>query len=416
MWDEAADLGVSEDAIAAMKVVQWAEQNFEKMKSDAEKITITQFTSKMQRSEAGFVNAHHLWDDMLELPKGWETAVKLTMVQQGASFGQKEAYNASYLKGDPSPDLYSQEGDGPTTLQGTLGEPRPAQEAKMKEEIYKRLQKKVLKKKVKNHLAEKLQQQKELQKQQVRELVKSKLEEIDTGYTQRTYRLNLRMAMAKAHGGKRDETENEIRGILNVTTVKIIAGTTRQDAANYYADVMIKFVLLGQQSVTRYIEDTLKPGLRKIEGLQVIRVDQWQEVSGKKLEEYLGIPGDIGQNRLSPRPTVDQIVQNWAMTGNDRATAAVDNELAHQTREVTMMPVEELMQYIGSVGNFFSGTKNEFDDLKQKIIGGYHVEPVMIAVGKNGRARVVKGDDLILVAKDIGLEELPTVFSLQLQV
>jgi hypothetical protein len=414
--DAAADMG-NENSIAVMKIIQWAEQNFEKMKTAAEKITITQFTSKMQRSEAGFVNADYLWDDMLELPYGWSNNVKLTMVQQGASFSQKESYNASYLKGDPAPDVYSQEGDDePARLQGTIGEPRPAQEAKLKEEIYKRLQKKMLKKRVKQHLTEKVQEQKELQKQQVRELVKSKLLELDTGYTQRTYKMTMRIAAAKEHGGKRDETENEIRGILNVTTVKIISGTTRQDAASYYADVLVKFVLLGQQSVTQYIKGVLMPGLKKIEGLQVIRVDNWEEVTGARLSEYIAFGDNVGQDRLSPTPTIDQIMQNWVSTGEDRATAAVDNELAHQVREVTMMPVEELMRYLSSPGNFFSGTKNEFDDLKQKIIGGYNVQPVMVAIGKNGRAKVTKGDDLILVAKDIGLKELPTVFSLQLQV
>ena len=60
----------------------------------------------------------------------------------------------------------------------------------------------------------------------------------------------MRIAMAKEHGGKRDETENEVRGVVGVTTVKVLPGTTRQDGANYYADAMIKFVLLGQQSVT----------------------------------------------------------------------------------------------------------------------------------------------------------------------
>ncbi len=409
-WDAAADNGnLTGEAI--MILVMWTEQNFEKMETTAERWVATDILRLHLDGPRGTI-----WDPTVDLPANWTEKVKGKMVNLGATFSQKESYKADYLSGNPAPEVYSQEGDDEPTLQGTQGEPGPAQEAKLKEEIYKRLQKKVLKKKVKIHLAEKITEKKRLQKEKVRELVKSKLQELDTGYTQRTYKMHMRLAMAKEHGGKRDETENEIRGILNVTTVKILAGTTRQDGANYYADVMLKFVLLGQQSVTQYIEDTLKPGLRSVEGLQVIRVDQWEEVSGKQLAEYIGIPGDIGQDRISPRPTVDQIAQNWAATGEDRATSAIGNELAHQTREITMMPVEELMGYLSSQGNYFSGTTNEFEDLKQKIIGGYHVEPIMVAIGKNGRAKVIKGDDVILVAKDLGLEELPTVFSLQLQV
>ena len=40
-----------------------------------------------------------------------------------------------------------------------------------------------------------------------------------------------------------------------------------------------------------------------------------------------------------------------------------------------MILVEELMKYLGSAGNMFSGTKNEFDDMKQRFISGYHIEP-----------------------------------------
>ncbi len=410
--DAAADMG-NENSIAVMKIIQWAEQNFDKMKSDAEKITITRLTDNMAREDVGM--PANLWDDKIGLPVGWEASVKTVLVQQGASFSQKERYNASYLKGDPAPDVYSQEGDDePARLQGTIGEPRPAQEVKLKEEIYKRLQKKIAKKKLKAYVVEKLENQKELQKEQVRNLVKSKLLELDPGYTQRVYRIYMRIAMAKERGGKRDETENEVRGVTGVTTVKVLPGTTRQDGANYYADAMVKFVLLGQQSVTQYIKGTLMPALNKIEGLSILRVDQWEELKG--LREYISMPGDVGKDRISPTPSIDQIAQSWIASGGERATQAMAHDLAQQVRQVTMMPVEELMKYLGSAGNMFSGTKNEFDDMKQKFISGYHIEPVMVAIGKNGRVKVVNGDDAILVAKDLGLKELPTVFSLQLQV
>tara|TARA_Y100000592_G_scaffold49733_2_gene78796 strand:+ start:4260 stop:8465 length:4206 start_codon:yes stop_codon:yes gene_type:complete len=424
-WEDAADEG-REMGVAVMKVVMWAEQNFSKMQSASERIAITQVTRKIHAGRDGYHVAMAVWDEGKALPHDWDNEVKQVMVQQGATFTQKQKYNSSYLAGEPEGTTYSQDfSDGQpvnepeAALRGTIGEPRPAgggwqNEVQLKEEIYKRLQKKILKKKVKAHLVEKLQNQKELQKNQVRELVKSKLLELDIGYTQRTYKLNMRIAMAKEHGGKRDETENEIRGVEGVTTVKIIAGTTRQDAANYYADCMIKWILLGQQSVTQYIKGTLMPYLNKIEGLSILRVDQWEELKG--LREYISIPGDVGNDRISPTPSIDQIAQSWAASGDERATQAMAHDLAQQVRQVTMIPVAELMQYLGSAGNMFSGTKNEFDDLKQKFISGYHVEPIMVAIGKNGRVKVVNGDDTILVAKDLGLEELPTVFSLQLQV
>jgi hypothetical protein len=79
-----------------------------------------------------------------------------------------------------------------------------------------------------------------------------------------------------------------------------------------------------------------------------------------------------------------------------------------------MVPVEELMRYLGT--NYYSATYVEFEDEKKRIINAGVKNPVHVAIGKNGRVRITSGDDTVLAAKDIGLKELPTVFSLQLQV
>tara|TARA_B100000131_G_scaffold271666_1_gene272185 strand:- start:3615 stop:5387 length:1773 start_codon:yes stop_codon:yes gene_type:complete len=416
-WDEAADNG-NTVAEAIMILVMWTEQNFEKMERTAERWVATDILRLHLDGPRGTI-----WDHTEDLPANWTEKVKGKMVTMGATFNQKESYNASYLSGNPAPEVYSQEGDDEPTLQGTLGEPRPAQEAKLKEEIYKRLQKKILKKKVKMHLTEKIQERKRVQKEKVRDLVKSKLSghgilnEEDLGYTQRTYKITFRIAMSKEHGGKREETENEMRAVPGVGTVKILPGTTRQDGSNYYADALVKFHLLGKRSVIQYIRLELLPGLRRIEGLSVMRMDRYEEIT--TLREWSdayaghGVSPNQSQQRAVPTPTIDAIAQDWMNMGRD-GMGIHASSLAHSVAEVTMVPVDELMRYLGT--NYFSATTKEFEDAKQRIINNGPPHPVQVAIGKNGRVKITGGNDLVMAAKDIGLKELPTTFSLQLQV
>lgn len=426
-WDDAATEG-NQWAEAMMILVMWTQQNFKKMKTLAEKWVATDM---LRLHVGGTIGA--IWDHDEDLPANWNRRVKEKMVQLGATFNQKEFYNADYLKDlNPKPEADSQEDEEPmglarlgTALDQGGGGPIVRRD-ELREIIYKRLQKKILKKKVKSHITEKLSHQKELQKQKVRELVKSKLSghgltEVDLGYTQRTYKINFRIAMSKEHGGKREETENEMRAVPGVGTVKILVGTTRQDGSNYYADVMIKFHLLGKRSVVQYIRLELLPALRSIEGLSVLRMDRYEEIT--TMREWADAFANAGASpqqgsgtarRSTPTPTIDSIAQDWINIGKDGTANIHASSLAHNTAEVTMIPVEELMRYLGT--NYFSATTKEFEMAKQQIINGGVPHPVQVAIGKNGRVKITAGNDLVLAAKDIGLKELPTTFSLQLQV
>ncbi len=400
-------------------LLNWVEMQFDKMKSVAEKWVATRITSHVANRAIGA----YQWNTPQKLPLNWDEQVKRQMVRMGATFSQKEAYDGRYLATDAAvPEIKEPEPQAePEPMRGTLGEPRPAQEAKLKEEIYKRLQKKILKKKVKSHLTEKIAEKKRLQKRQVRELVKSKLSEADLGYTQRTYKINFRIAMSKEHGGKREETENEMRAVPGVGTVKILAGTTRQDGSNYYADAMIKFHLLGKRSVVQYIRLELLPALRAIEGLSVLRMDRYEEITA--MREWADAYANAGASpqqgagtarRATPTPTIDAIAQDWMNVGT-RGTANIHaSSLAHSVAEVTMIPVDELMRYLST--NYFSATTREFESVKQQIINNGAPHPIQVIIGKNGRVKISSGDDIVLAAKDIGLKELPVTFSLALQV
>ena len=444
-WDDAAHDG-NQAAESYMLVVMWVQQNFDRMETSAEKWVATDKLRAMNQPGRAF----NEWDTTAEMPINWDNKVKEKLVALGATWNQKEAYSSAYLKSLPpattSPSAPSDAGaeqeqekaidaereswadamnDDDDENAGPIVRNARGQrmtEAELKQEVYKRLQKKILKKKVKLHLTEKISQQKELQRQRVRTLVKSKLSaqglmELDLGYTQRTYKITFRIAMSKDHGGLRAETENEMRAVPGVGTVKIVVGTTRQDGSNYYADALIKFHLLGKRSVIQYIRSELLPALRNIEGLSVMRMDRYEEITTMRewSDAYSGhgVSPNQGRERAVPTPTIDAIAQDWINVGKDGMGIAASS-LAHSVGEVTMIPVIELMRYLGT--NYFSATTKEFETVKQQIINQGIQGPIMVAIGKNGRVRITAGNDLVLAAKDIGIEEVPVTFSLQLQV
>ena len=78
-----------------------------------------------------------------------------------------------------------------------------------------------------------------------------------------------------------------------------------------------------------------------------------------------------------------------------------------------MVPVEELLPYIDRV---YRAPKDNFDSGYQNFIKTGPTAPVYLALGKNGRAKITGGQDLVWFAKKSGLKELPVFFSYQRQV
>ena len=57
-----------------------------------------------------------------------------------------------------------------------------------------------------------------------------------------------------------------------------------------------------------------------------------------------------------------------------------------------------------------------FDGMYKNFIKQGATHPVYVALGKNGRAKVTGGEELIWFARKAGLDELPVFFSYQRQV
>ena len=78
-----------------------------------------------------------------------------------------------------------------------------------------------------------------------------------------------------------------------------------------------------------------------------------------------------------------------------------------------MVPVEELLSYTDRINR---APKDIFDSRYEKFIQAGPTNPVYLAIGKNGRAKITGGQDLVWFAKRSGLKELPVFFSYQRQV
>lgn len=110
-------------------------------------------------------------------------------------------------------------------------------------------------------------------------VIKDCIEEaIDPSYNQRQYVATLTAKIDKKLGGEREETLREIRGIKKVTTVATVPETVQNYESQFRMDLNIKFALQGAESLQKYLQVELIPGLRKIKGLSIINLSNPKEI------------------------------------------------------------------------------------------------------------------------------------------
>ncbi len=292
-----------------------------------------------------------------------------------------------------------------STIQGTMGEPRPAQES------------------VENQI----------------ERIERLLQEADPTYDLRIYNIQIGCTVSKDVGGTESETATEIRGIPGVTTVRPVAARKRDVTPTAeYVLYDIKFELVGAKSRVEYRDEVLLPTLRRIKGIKLLTVSAMHRTNrqgtirtvreSKVLKEYFptlngsaggfgGLAGALGGQRTNvvtrrptPRPLVQTMIDDWA-EGGVMAYDAPSNTT--DMRYHTMMPVEELLPY---APRMYRSDKREFDGRYKNFIRTGATNPVYLAIGQNGRAKITGGEDLVFFAKKAGLKELPVFLSFQKQV
>ena len=260
------------------------------------------------------------------------------------------------------------------------------------------------------------------------------LNEADPTYDLRIYKITVGCNVNDEIGGSEAETAAEIRGIAGVTTVRPAADYKKRITTQAeYIPFEIKFELLGAASRVQYRDEVLFPAMRRIKGLTII---DWTSIhrtntkgtvrtvrenyGGGEISNFGGLGGNLAAAqmgtaypsppRATPTPTIDELIADWSEGGVQMYDHPTDTtNMAYHV----MMPVSELWPYCAT---YYRGDQASFDGNYQDFIKNGAQNPVYLAIGKNGRAKVTGNEDIVWFAKKSGLEEVPVFISYQRQV
>ena len=367
----------TEDGMKAIMIARWISQNFEQMDEVEKYVSYYKYSRPIVNNQIRRLGPIQTDGDDAGKPDYFDQEVRAQLIKMGATQSQTQS-----RKQDP--------------IRGRMGAPRPAQES-MEAQI---------------------------------ERIDKLLREKDASYDLRLYSISVDVSVSKDVGGEVQETQTEIRGIEGVTTVRTVGDTTDVGTAQV-ATYEIKFELLGSTGRVKYRDRVLVPGLMKIKGLKILRMSPIHRTNVRgtirtvreTLKEYGGISnfGGVAANlgalrsgnvnmSITPRPSIDSMLEDWAEGSVKIYDVPVNtNNSAYHV----MMPVEELLPY---TGREFRAPMDAFDGMYKNFIKQGATHPVYVALGKNGRAKVTGGEELIWFARKAGLDELPVFFSYQRQV
>lgn len=219
--------------------------------------------------------------------------------------------------------------------------------------------------------------------------------------------------------------QDELRSIAGVTVVSVEVSRDLA-AGTHLTRFNIKFSLKGQHARLEFVNASLIPTLRKVNGFEIKDWSTPVEITpGKNLRElqvlreygFGGVAGNLGAQRFdrgnqmtTPRPALQTMVDDWAEGGVMSYDVPTDTT---DMRYHVMLPVEELLPYLSSV---YRGDMRDFTGRYQEFIKNGATAPVYVAIGMNGRVKVTGGEDIVWFAKKSGLAEVPVFFSYQKQV
>jgi hypothetical protein len=365
-------------------IAKWIKENFDQMGEPEKYVAWFKYLSPIKDNRFNMARSGDIEmddNDNLGMPKSWTKEVQDQMKKMKAFSGSVRNYSG-IPKGE--------------TMAGTLGEPQPAGGPI-----------------VRNARGERMTESVEQQIDRVERLLS---EEADI----RLYKIIIRTRVDSGRSKKTKLLHDQLRGLVNVTTVNPIIKRPLSGGQQVWFD--IKFTLEGTESRDRYIEDILIPLMRRVQGVQV---DAWgpaDEVTpGKHLPEAIDLkeygfggvryPAPVQTSPLhTPRMMLASIVQDWVDGGVMAYDTAMDST---DMQYHVMMPVEELLPLISRE---FRAPKDAFDGMYHHFIEKGATAPVFIAIGKNGRIKCTGNEDLIWFAKRSGQQELPVFFSYQRQV
>ena len=230
----------------------------------------------------------------------------------------------------------------------------------------------------------------------------------------RLYEIDYVMSYPLGQGFEITDIHNIIRAIPDVTTVRTIGNAKRSQGNRTVSLQRLKFALRGQKSRIEWVRQILLPQIRKIDSrIRIHKVETADLVStsrGRRLNE-LSYQSSMRQSgaRTTPVPAIQSLVDDWVEGG-----VMYDQPTNHNlTRYSVMMSVEDLKPYLPREcrkhGHHFDAGYQNFIEIGPR-------DPIYLAIGKNGRAKITGNEDDLRYAIKAGVEEVPVFISYQRQV
>ena len=162
-----------------------------------------------------------------------------------------------------------------------------------------------------------------------------------------------------------------------------------------------------------WVKIVLLPQIHKISHeIRIHKVEQADLVSNSKqrLEEYYAAFSQRpSAPRTTPRPTIQGLIDDWVGGGvmYDQPTNI------NLTRYSVMMPVADLEHLCSREARKHG---HHFDAGYENFVKNGPRDPIYLAIGKNGRAKITGNEDDLRYAIKAGVEEVPVFISYQRQV
>ena len=229
----------------------------------------------------------------------------------------------------------------------------------------------------------------------------------------RLYEIDFVMSYPLGQGYEMTDIHNIVRAIPDVTTVRTVGETKRTQANRTVSLQRLKFALQGQTPRNEWVKQVLLPQIHKISSdIRIHKVERADLVSNSKqrLEEYYAAYSQRpSAPRTTPRPTIQGLIDDWVEGGvmYDQPTNI------NLTRYSVMMPVADLEHLCGREARKHG---HHFDAGYENFIKNGPRDPIYLAIGKNGRAKITGNEDDLRYAIKAGVEEVPVFISYQRQV
>ena len=238
------------------------------------------------------------------------------------------------------------------------------------------------------------------------------LQEAESLLDVRVYEVDFVMSYPLGLGFEITDIHNIIRAIPDVTTIRSIGNAKRTQGNRTVSLQHLKFALQGQKNRTEWLRQILLPQVHKIDSkIKIHRVERADLVSTSKSlrENWGGSSQRPTQAMRTPRATVQQTLADWVQGGVMYDVPMHTNLSSYHV----MVPVEELEPYMNREPRKHG---HHFDAGYENFIADGPTQPIYLAIGKNGRAKITGNEDDLRYALKAGVKEVPVFFSYQRQV